>query len=285
MGNHIRLDRQDGVAHIRLNRPERMNVLGIGAGSSRDEIAIAARDADADEAIGCILISAEGAAFCAGGDLGGIDPVETSFDEFHFNRQLEEFYATLRSVKKPIVAAVNGLCLGAGMGLVAHCDIVVAGSDARFGLIEGRIGHPGATEIVPIIGAAWAKFLILTGELIDAPRAESIGLVLTVVPAEKLADRAFDLARRIASVPREAAILNKAGIDAMTDAMGRHAGRLVGRAHDVTTKGAAKLATAPDGRRFEDIFRTEGMAGLKKARDAQYRGSWLKKDGPASAED
>lgn len=285
MGNHIRLDREGGVAHIRLNRPERMNVLGIGAGSSRDEIATAAQEADADETIGCILISAADPAFCAGGDLGGIDPVETPFDEFLFNRQLEEFYATLRSVKKPIVAAVNGLCLGAGMGLIAHCDIVVAGSDARFGLIEGRIGHPGATEIVPIIGAAWAKFLILTGELIDAPRAQSIGLVLTVVPAENLADRAFDLARRIASVPREAAILNKAGIAAMTDAMGRQAGRLVGRAHDVTTKGAAKLATAPDGRRFEDIFRTEGMTGLKKARDAQYKGSWLKKDGSASAED
>jgi enoyl-CoA hydratase/carnithine racemase len=285
MGNYIRLDRQEGVAHIRLNRPERMNVLGIGAGSSRDEIAIAARDADADESIGCILISAEGRAFCAGGDLGGIDPIETPFDEFQFSRQLEEFYATLRSVKKPIVAAVNGLCLGAGVGLIAHCDIVIAGSDAQFGLIEGRIWHPGATEIVPIVGAAWAKFLILTGELIDAPRAESIGLVLTVVPAESLLDRAIDLARRIASMPREAAILNKAGIDAMTDVMGRQAGRLVGRANDVTTKGAAKLATAADGRRFEEIFRTEGMTGLKKARDAQHNGSWLKQNWPDPAAD
>lgn len=275
MYNHINLALVDGVAHIRLNRPERMNVLGIGPGSSREEILLAAQQADADPEVGCILISAAGKAFCAGGDLSGIAPIETPFDEFSFIRQLDGFYAGLRGVRKPIVAAVNGLCLGAGMGFIAQCDIVLAGSDARFGLIEGRIGHPGATEIVPIVGAAWAKFLILTGELIDAERAQAIGLVLTVLPAESLLERATELARRVARIPRETAILNKAGIDAMMDAMGRQAGRITGRACDVTTKASAKYAMAPDGRRFEDIFREEGTAGLKRARDSQFSGGWL----------
>src|SRR5699024_9665129 len=124
-----------------------------------------------DDAVGCILLTAEGRAFCAGGDLTGVESAETPYDEFVFMRSLTEFYRRLRDVRAPIVAAVNGLCLGAGMGLVAQCDLVIAGDDARFGLVEGRIGHPGATEIVPIVGAAWAKFLILTGELIDAEHA------------------------------------------------------------------------------------------------------------------
>lgn len=272
---HIAFQVDDGVAHIRLSRPDRMNTLGMGPGSSRDEIARAMHTADGDASVGAILVTAAGEAFCAGGDLSGVADTETAYDEFLFLRNLDDFYTSLRQVRKPIVAAVNGLCLGAGMGLIAQCDLVVAGDDARFGLIEGRIGHPGATELVPVIGGAWAKFLILTGELIDARLAERIGLVLTVTPAAELTASAMALARRIAAVPRDSAILNKAAIDAITDAMGRQAGRITGRAYDVTTKAAAKLATAPDGRRFADILRTDGTTGLKKAREQQYTGSWL----------
>ncbi|MCW2526426.1 MAG: enoyl-CoA hydratase [Pseudonocardiales bacterium] len=277
MFNHITLTLSEGIAHVRLNRPEKMNTLGLGPGSSRDEIAIALGEADANDEIGCILVTAEGRAFCAGGDLGGTAPSQTPYDEFEFLRHLDDFYTAVRAIKKPIVAGVNGLCLGAGLGLIAQFDLVIAAEDARFGLIEGRIGHPGATEIVPIVGAAWAKYMILTGELLHAQRAADIGLVLTVVPTESLTADVTMLARRIAAVPREAAILNKAAIEAMTDAMGRQAGRLTGRAYDVTTKGQAKNAKAPDGRRFEEIFASEGTVGLKKARDSQFTGSWLPK--------
>jgi len=282
--SHITLGFNDGVAHIRLNRPERMNALGLGRGSSRDEIADAMHTADKDSSSGCILLSAVGPNFCAGGDLSGAPESVTPYDDFSFVRQLDDFYTSVRQVRKPIVAAVNGLCLGAGMGLIAQCDLVIAADDARFGLIEGRIGQPGATELVPIIGGAWAKFLILTGELIDARRAERIGLVLTVVANDELQERTTELAHRIAAVPREAAIMNKAAVDAVDDAMGRQAGRLAGRAYDVTTKAHAKWATAPDGRRFEDIIRQEGMAGLKRARNTQFSDSWLSRQ-LSSAED
>jgi acrylyl-CoA reductase (NADPH) len=273
--SHITLDFSDGVAHIRLNRPELMNALGMGRGSSRDEIADAMHTADKDSSSGCILLSAVGPNFCAGGNLSGAPESVTPYDNYSFVRQLDDFYTSVRQVRKPIVAAVNGLCLGAGMGLIAQCDLVIAADDARFGLIEGRIGHPGATELVPIIGGAWAKFLILTGELLDARRAERIGLVLSVVANDELQERTTELAHRIAAVPREAAIMNKAAVDAIGDAMGRLAGRLAGRAYDVTTKAHAQWATAPDGRRFADIIRQEGMAGLKRARNAQFSGSWL----------
>ncbi len=275
MYSHIHYEVRAGVGRITLNRPDRLNVLGIGPGSSRDEIAKALGEADRDEAVGCVLLRAEGRAFCAGGDLTGVKLTETPLDEHLFNEEIVRFFASFRAMHKPVVAAVNGLCLGAGLGLMAQCDLVIAGDDARFGLIEGRIGHPGASELVPIVGAQWAKFLILTGELIDAYRAEQIGLVLTVVPADMLQARAGDLAERIARLPREGVLLNKACIDSMTDVMGGSAGRLVGRAIDTTTKAMAKYAEAPDGRKFEDILHAEGVEGVKKARDSQFKGAWL----------
>lgn len=273
--NHLLYDKRDGVAHIILNRPDKLNALGIGPGSSRDEIAQCLRDADADADIGAVLISANGRAFCAGGDLSGAPATETVLDEQLFGEELVRFYAVIRDLHKPVIAAVHGLCLGAGLGFIAQCDIVLAADDARFGLIEGRIGHPGATEIVPLVGAAWAKFMMLTGEMISASRAAEIGLVLLTMPADLLLDRAFDLAWRIARLPREAVILNKAGIDKMIDVMGRASGRLVGRQQDAMTKDMARRARAPDGRTFDAILKSDGIEGVKRGRDAQFTGSWL----------
>ena len=272
---HLLYETQGGVAEIVLNRPDKLNALGMGAGSNRDEIVTALQQADADDAIGCILLRANGKAFCAGGDLSGGVGVGTPLDEHLFGASIVAFYAAIRAIHKPIVVAIHGLCLGAGMGLVAQCDLLVASDDARFGLIEGRIGHPGATELVPIIGAAWAKFLILTGELIDAERARAIGLVLGVEPPALLLARTRELARRIASLPREGVLLNTACIADMSDAMGRSAARLVGRAHDSVTKSMAAQAKAPDGRLFADILRDGGVDALKRAREQQYQGHWL----------
>jgi len=271
---HILYENRSGVAHVTLNRPDRLNVLGVGPGSNRDEISRALTNADADDDIGCVLIAANGRAFCAGGDLlggGGTTPL----DHHLFGEAIVRFYAGIRGMHKPVIAAVNGLCLGAGMGFVAHCDFTFAGDDAEFGLIEGRIGHPGAADLVSKIGAAWAKFLILTGETIDAERAQEIGLVLAVLPRDELIERVTDLAERLARMPREAVLLNKACIDDVADAMGGASGRLVGRAHDTVTKSMADDARAPDGRRFADILRGEGMEGLKRARSTQYKTPWL----------
>ncbi len=274
---HITLATTDGVAHLVLNRPDKLNALGFGPGSSRDEIARAIAVADADPAVGAILISATGRAFCAGGDLGGIGAAgpETPLSNHLLNEEILRFQAAVRGAHKPVLAAVNGLCLSTALGFIAQCDIVIAGDDARFGLIEGRIGHPGATDLVPVIGQAWTKFLIMTGELIEASRAAAIGLVLTVEPADELLARATDLAWRIARLPREGMLLNKIAINNVAEVTGRAAGRLVGRAHDAITKSMTSAARAPDGRFFEDILKSEGVDGLKRARDTQYRGSWL----------
>jgi enoyl-CoA hydratase/carnithine racemase len=274
---HILYQVERGVAHVVLNRPDKLNALGMGPGSNRDDIAQALARADADDTVGCVLIRANGRAFCAGGDLKRADDrgPDTPRDNQIFNEQVLAFNAGIRAVRKPVIAAVHGLCLGTAMGFVSQCDFVIAAEDARFGLIEGRIGHPGASDLVPVIGPAWTKYLIFTGEMIGARRAEQIGLVLTVTPSDQLLARSVELAERLGRMPRDALHLNKVCIENVMEASGRAAGRLAGRAHDAITKSMSPFAEAPDGRRFEDILKAEGMEGLKKARDLQYKEPWL----------
>lgn len=274
---HLQLRTHAGVAHVVLDRPDKRNALGLGPGSSRAEIVAALQAADSDPDVGVILLRANGPAFCAGGDLSSAAATteRTALEEFYFIEETSGFLAAVRAIHKPIICAVQGLCLGAALGLIVQCDIVIAGDDARFGLVEGRIGHPGASELVPVIGAAWAKYLILSGELIDATRAQAIGLVLTVEAAADLQARATDLAERMARLPRDALVLNKACINQVAEASGRASGRVAGRAHDSLTKAMSAHAVAPDGRRFSDILRDEGVTGMKQARDTQFQGGWL----------
>lgn len=277
---HIAYDVRRGVAHVVLNRPDKLNAIGALA---REEIGCALSEASDDAGVGCVLIRGEGRAFCAGGDLSRIEgaPVrENLADNQLLNAEIMRFNAIIRGVRKPVIAAVHGLCLGTAMGFVAQCDFVIAADDTRFGLIEGRIGHPGATDLVPVVGAAWTKFLIYTGEMIDVWRAEAIGLVLTVEPADQLTVRATDLAERLARMPREALGHNKAAIEAVLETSGRAAGRVAGREQDAITKMMSEQARAPDGRLFSDILRSEGMAGMKAARALQYSENWLPKSVP-----
>jgi enoyl-CoA hydratase/carnithine racemase len=278
--DHILYEVQNDVAHIILHRPDKLNAIGV---QTREEIGRALMIASDDPCIGCVLIRANGRAFCAGGDLGGAANAPAANDlesNERLNDTIMAFNATIRSVQKPVIAAVHGLCLGTAMGFVAQCDFVIAADDTRFGLIEGRIGHPGATDLVPVIGSAWTRYLIFTGEMIDAWRAEKIGLVLTVEPAHQLLARATDLAERLARMPREALGLNKAAIEAVLETSARNEGRIAGRKRDAVTKTMSANARAPDGRTFEDILRDEGMEGMKAARSLQYSDNWLPKLGP-----
>jgi len=279
----ILVEVREGVAHVVLNRPERLNALDFGPGSMREEILTALAQADADPAVGAILISGAGRAFCAGGDLGKVvdsqgTATPTIEGEHAFMDMVAHFDAGVRATRKPLIAAVHGMCLGIGMSFIVQCDFVLAAEGTRFGLIEGRIGHPGALELVAAVGPTWAKFLILTGEMIDARRAKDIGLVMFVLDPETLIPRASDLAARIARMPRSSAIMNKTCINESADAAGRAAGRRTGRPFEAMTKLMSWQAAAPDGRLFTDILRDEGMQAMKQAREQQYKDSWLRAD-------
>jgi len=273
---HILYNVERGVAHVVLNRPEKLNALGMGPGSNRVELVEALECADADDAVGAILVSANGRAFCAGGDMVGVPRVRSTIGNKSFVDELDALHARARRVRKPSVAAVHGMVLGSGLGLSALFDFVVAARGTRFGLIEGRVGHPGATEIVPLVGTAWAKYLMLTGEIIDAERAAAIGLILEIEEPDVLLARCTDLAERLARMPREAVMLNKASIDSITEAAGRGVGRSIGRLHDMLTRSTTHDAAAPDGRKFEEILKDEGMQSFKAARDTQYGTPWLR---------
>lgn len=272
--SHILYEVTEGVAKITLNRPDRMNAMSYGPGSNAEEISAALAEADADDAVGSVLVVAAGKAFCAGGNLAENAIPERALEGYQFLEKVGRHREAIRRMHKPVIAAVQGLCLGGGLGFISQCDIVLAARDARFGLVEGRFGAGGVAPVVRRIGAQWAKFLIFTGEMIDAQRALRIGLVLEVIEAARLHERAFDLARRIARLPREAALLNKATVDAMEAALTGNA-EAAGRAGEVLTFSMIQHARAADGRRFADILREEGLPGLKAARDAQYTTSWL----------
>jgi len=265
-----------GVAEITLDRPAQRNPISARPDGTRDQILWALRDAAADANIGAVLLHGSGVAFSAGGDLTGNARRETEAEHAAFLEQTEAFHDRVRATPLPVVAAVHGYCLGAALNLAACCDLVIAAESARFGVPEGRIGLVGISPLVTAIGRQWAKFLILTGELIDAQLARELGLVLTVEPDDELLERARELCRRLARMPRESVRLNKRAVDGAADAAGDAAARRAAIAFDTATLTGSPRATAPDGRTFRDILDTEGIEGLKRARATQYDEPWLR---------
>ena len=268
-------DAGDGVVEIILNRPETLNAISGRPGGTRDQILHALARAEDDEAVGCVVVRGAGKAFSGGGDIAGNAPRELPVDDARFIDAVDVFHEQIRSSSVPIVASVHGYCLGAALALAASCDIVVAAEGSRFGFPEGRLGLIGASAVVSIVGRQWAKFLMITGELITATQARDLGLVLAVEPDDRVHERARDLARRIARMPRAAVLLNRRTIDAVADAAGDAAGRVAARTGDAVTLGMATQAQAPDGRTFRAILDSEGMAGMKAARQTQYEEPWL----------
>src|ERR1019366_7174658 len=122
------------VAHVVLNRPEKLNALGMGPGSDRVGLAEALEQADADPAVGAILVSAAGRAFCAGGDMPGVRGTQSPLEKKTFVDELAVTLARVRRIRKPIVAAVHGLVLGSGLGLTALFAFVIAAGGTRVGL-------------------------------------------------------------------------------------------------------------------------------------------------------
>jgi enoyl-CoA hydratase/carnithine racemase len=266
----------EGVGEIVLNRSETLNAISGRPGGMRDQLMYAIAKAEDDASIGCLVLRGAGRAFSAGGDITGNERRERTVDDERFLRAAAEFHDRVRKSAVPIIAAVHGYCLGAGLTLAAACDFVIAGEGAQFGFPEGRMGLTGATAVVPVVGRQWAKYLMITGELITASQAREFGLVLSVERDDELTARALDLAARIARMPREAVLLNRRAIDATADAAGDASARLAALASDTLTTTMAQHATAPDGRTFRSIIDTEGMDGLKAAREAQFTEPWLR---------
>ncbi|HVF73873.1 MAG TPA: enoyl-CoA hydratase/isomerase family protein [Acidimicrobiales bacterium] len=201
MSNDVTLDVDDGVAFITLNRPERLNALTVGW---VDDF-IRAIDEVGDEA--AVVVRAAGRAFCAGADLAE-HPVFRLDDAYERMAHVERAYQVvrkLRALPQPVIAAVQGVCAGAGLSVAVACDLRLAADDARFSLDFVRLGvipDMGASYHVPaVVGTTRAMELALLAERIDAVEAERIGLVNRVVPAADLWAEAEAMARRVAAMP------------------------------------------------------------------------------------
>ena len=181
---------------ITLNRPKQLNALNDGL---MDELGAALKAFDADEGIGCIVITGSEKAFAAGADIGAM--AGFSFMDAYKGDYITRNWEHIRSVRKPVIAAVAGFALGGGCELAMMCDFIIAADTARFGQPEIKLGViPGAggTQRLPrAIGKAKAMDMVLTSRMVDAAEAERAGLVSRVVPADKLLDEALAAAEAI----------------------------------------------------------------------------------------
>ena len=194
----IRSQIEKSVLRITLNRPKVLNAIN---GEMLREIRAALGEAAADRRVRVILIdSVSPRAFCAGIDVAYVKDLD-GFGTREVGRELHRTFLALRTTEKPIVAAIDGLCLGAGLELAVSCDFMIATKRSRFGLPNIHRGIPAIVEaaILPLaIGIQGAREMAYLGEFWDAAKAERRGLVQSVVPAGRLAAEAKALCAKLA---------------------------------------------------------------------------------------
>jgi len=237
------------VGLVRLNRPEALNALNARLIAELEEALSAF---EADEAIGCVVLTGSAKAFAAGADIKEMR--EKSFAEAY----LEDFIGRWDSVaraRKPIVAAVSGFALGGGCELAMMCDFILAADTAQFGQPEIKLGViPGAggtQRLTRAVGKAKAMELCLTGRMMDADEAERAGLVSRIVPADDLVAEAIKTAQTIAAMSMPAVLMAKEAVN---------------RAYETTLAEGVKF----ERRLFYSLFATkdqkEGMAAFVEKR-------------------
>ena len=200
------------VGIVTLNRPKALNALND---QLMDELGAALKAFDADPAIGCIIVTGSERAFAAGADIAAM--AKYSFVDVYGGDYITRNWETIRSIRKPVIAAVSGFALGGGCELAMMCDFIIAADNAKFGQPEIKIGViPGAggTQRLPrAVGKSKAMDMALTGRMMDAAEAERAGLVSRVVPYDKLADEALGAALVIADFSQLAVMAAKESVN------------------------------------------------------------------------
>ncbi len=202
----------DKVGVITLNRPKQLNALND---QLMNELGAALKAFEADPAIGCMIITGSEKAFAAGADIGAM--ASYSFADTYKGDYITRNWETVRSIRKPVIAAVSGFALGGGCELAMMCDFIIAADNARFGQPEIKLGIiPGAggTQRLPrAVGKAKAMDLALTGRMMDAAEAERAGLVSRVVPLDKLMEEALGAALIISEFSQIAVMAAKESVN------------------------------------------------------------------------
>jgi len=193
-------EKRDGVAKITFNRPEVYNALRL---KMIEELNAAFEDADGDKSLVAVVVTGKGEAFCAGGDL-------SIFKDFSLENGRElaaqclKLANLMRGMGKPIIAAVNGFCMGWGLEFVVFCDLAIASENAQFEQPELRVGSCpmfGATQMFPLImGDKRAREAIFLSKRYDAAEAERVGLINKVVPKDKLEEEVHAWCKRLSGM-------------------------------------------------------------------------------------
>ncbi|HEY7914048.1 MAG TPA: enoyl-CoA hydratase/isomerase family protein [Blastocatellia bacterium] len=206
----ITFDIADRIATVTLNRPDSLNAINV---EMREDFTRLIGELQTSDQIGVIIITGAGRAFSAGGD---IEYFEKEWNTAKFraeSHRLMQFFDELEQIEKPVLAAINGPCTGAGLQVTLSCDLRIASDQAKFGFRENNIGLiPGAggcSRLVKLIGYGKAKELIFTGEMISAEEAERTGLVNRVVAHDELMNHTRALAEHLLTRAPEALGLAK----------------------------------------------------------------------------
>jgi len=208
----LRVD--DGVATVTFSRPDKLNSLTFEVYAELERLAA---ECQSDEAVRVLVLTGTGKGFCSGGDVREIIGALGKRDVkgmLQFTRMTGAVVRNLRLLEKPVIAAVNGIAAGAGAVLALAADFRLMADTARFAFLFTKVGltgaDMGATFLLPrVVGFGRATELLMLGDTIDAQTAERYGLAYRVVPADRLADEARLLARRLAEGPAQALGMTK----------------------------------------------------------------------------
>jgi enoyl-CoA hydratase/carnithine racemase len=251
---------KDKIATITLNRPDKLNAF---TREMLDGWAKSLTAAQADDNVHVVIVTGAGRAFCSGGDVGRMGEGEPSaldgknglWEGVHrIPKQLEQ-------MDKPVIAMVNGLAVGAGMGMSVMCDMRIAAQSARFstGYVKvGLVPGDGDTYFLPrLVGAAKALELLWTADFIEAPQALELGIVQRVVPDAQLKEATYALARQIADGPQIPIRMIK---------------RLVYQSLRLDLRTHLDLVSSHMGLVRQTADHAEGVAAFKEKRAAKFQG-------------
>ena len=210
-GARLRVERADGVGRIVLTRPEKRNALDRLAA---EELFAALSNLEADHATRVILICAEGKDFCSGADLEALAAMRDASPDEHRDdaEALGRVFLAIRTIVKPIVAAVKGRALAGGAGLAIACDIVLAADDAQMGFPEVKVGFVPAMVMTMLrrsVGEKHAADLVLSGRIVGAEEGARIGLVSRILPSRTFDADVGRIASELARTPKTAIALTK----------------------------------------------------------------------------
>ncbi|MEL6264447.1 MAG: enoyl-CoA hydratase [Pseudomonadota bacterium] len=253
---NIVVEKRENVALMRLNRPSAMNALN---GALMRELGDALVKADADDAIGAIVITGNDKAFAAGADIKEMR--EKSFVDVFREDFVTAEWETVTRVRKPVIAAVQGYALGGGCELAMMCDFILAAENAKFGQPEINLGvMPGAggsQRLTRFVGKSKSMDMNLTGRFMDAQEAERSGLVSRLFPADTLVDEAVAIAQKIADKAPLAVMATKEAVN---------------RAYETTLREGVLF----ERRLFHALFATEdqveGMDAFAEKRTPKFKG-------------